>query len=789
MKKNPSLDNQESKQTNRQEQASSSPQGLAGRSPRSLRHRSDTVDGITARGSFLGNLRVPQRIGLLTLVLLIPTAISLISLITSQISEVVANNRAAEGFQVTQSLHQLEQFMGDNNLAQLQLGTNPDISVDMLEASNKVIADQAEKVIELAKSRNMKGTAVDVRSMVDEWLRINQSVIEVGAMTPDLIGPVNSILNGKLSKIYQEISVESELGKSLTRTNLLQPALELSRFNHETAPNNRHVADQISDTIISAYSSYKNPDGTLRSEDVVLFEMQYARQVDAYQNMVNQLEIAIAEQKDSSELKKALQTLNEVGDTAFKFAEDNVISKRRLTVPLEEFMKMVPALSEKYTEIFRIALNEQENYHKARSNIFVTRTILIVGLAVVFVLGILLLSSYIARSLIQPIRELTLGSKRIAQGDYAARIPVRSKDELGLLARTINETSAQLADSERIQADRLREAAILQENISSFLDITMDIAEGDLTKRGRVTEDVLGNVVDSINLMTAELGGVLKEAQQASRSVLHSSRSLLVTTDQVEKTTSTTAEGTQQIAIQLQDLIDHIRHMSDQANTSADTARQALLVSQHGQAAVSSTLNGMQNIRREVQSIAKRIKGLGDRSLEIQEIVDTISKIAQQTDLLALNASIEAEGAGEAGGRFSIVADEVRKLADTSSQATTRIATLIKTVQSEVQDVIESVEEGTREVEIGYQVAGTAGERLREIGQLTEQSAKLAENIAKSTQKQVEDVETVGKTVKEIADLAKNSQSSVEEGKNSAAQLENLAKNLGQNLTKFRLPT
>jgi len=179
---------------------------------------------------------------------------------------------------------------------------------------------------------------------------------------------------------------------------------------------------------------------------------------------------------------------------------------------------------------------------------------------------------------------------------------------------------------------------------------------------------------------------------------------------------------------------------------------------------------------------------LGDRSLEIQEIVDTISQIAEQTHLLAVNASIEAAGAGEAGGRFGIVADSVRKLANTSAQATTRIAGLIKSVQAEVQDVIVEAEEGTREVEQGYRIAGSAGQRLQDIGELTERSAQLAESIAASTQEQVQSVERVNAAVQQIAEVAQRSESAVQQGRSTAQQLEDLARQLDTSLARFRLP-
>ena len=395
---------------------------------------------------------------------------------------------------------------------------------------------------------------------------------------------------------------------------------------------------------------------------------------------------------------------------------------------------------------------------------------------------------YILRRIVRQLRQLTTNAQALTDGNLNIHLPVTTSDELGVLTSSFNEAAAQLrANAERVEQERI-EAQRLQDNIGQFLDVTMDIAEGDLTRRGRVTEDVLGNVVDSINLMTEELAGTLQQVQAASASVSGGSKQMLGTTAAIQQGAQLTAGEAQRVAEQVEQITATIRQMARDAQTSAQTAREALLASQQGQEALQETLGGMQNIRREVQQVSRRIKTLGDRSLEIQEIVDTISGIARRTNLLALNASVEAAGAGDAGGRFGAVADEIRLLAATSAQATTRIAGLIKSVQAEVQDVIVGAEEGTREVEQGYRIAGSAGQRLQDIGQLTERSAQLAERVAASTQEQVRSVEQVNAAVQQIAEVAQRSETAVQQGQDAAQQLEDLARQLDASLARFRLP-
>lgn len=417
-----------------------------------------------------------------------------------------------------------------------------------------------------------------------------------------------------------------------------------------------------------------------------------------------------------------------------------------------------------------------------------TRTALLLAGALLIVGTLALLGSTVfTRRLIQPIEKLAALSARVAQGDLSQRANLRSNDEIGVLAVAFDSAIDRLEDNEvRNQRER-QEAQILQDHVGEFLDVTMNIADGDLTQRGRVTEDVLGNVVDSINLMVEELEGVLRQVQTASASVNEGAQSMLQSTDQIAEGAQTTATEAERVREQVGSVTISIRQMAQSAQASAQTAQAALHASQQGQEAVNSTLAGMQNIRREVAGISKRIKGLGDRSLEIQEIVDTISRLSSQTNLLALNAAIEAAGAGEAGIRFAVVADEVRKLAESSATSTARIAGLIKSVQAEIQQVVVSVEDGTREVEAGYRVAGTAGERLTEIAQLAERSAQLANDISGGTEAQVRRVEQVGESVTSIAQVAGASRVSVQSGRDTAERLGELADDLNAKLARFRL--
>ena len=179
--------------------------------------------------------------------------------------------------------------------------------------------------------------------------------------------------------------------------------------------------------------------------------------------------------------------------------------------------------------------------------------------------------------------------------------------------------------------------------------------------------------------------------------------------------------------------------------------------------------------------------GLGERSTEISEIVNTISKIAAQTNRLALNAAIEAAGAGEAGQRFAVVADEVRKLAERASQATRDIAGVIKKVQMETQDAVVSMEEGTAEVEAGYRVAVQAGDSLKEIAEISQKAAELATDINLATQQQVRGAEGVAAAVQSISTVAAQTEQGVAQTRQTVDDLARLADELTTSLSRFKL--
>jgi twitching motility protein PilJ len=381
-------------------------------------------------------------------------------------------------------------------------------------------------------------------------------------------------------------------------------------------------------------------------------------------------------------------------------------------------------------------------------------------------------------------------AERVGQGDLSRLVPVSSRDELGQLAATFNDTVVRLRSLVQTEAERdeeRRKREELQRNISRFLDIATEIARGDLTKRGQVTSDVLGSVVDAINVMVAELATIIDDVRDAAQQVLTSSNEMIGAMEQTATGAQTQSREAVGVSDAMETLSRSMRRVAGDAEESASAARLALESATKGEQAVRASLGGMQRIRGEVQGISKKVKSLADRSLEISEIVNTIEDIASQTNLLALNAAIEAAGAGEAGLRFAVVAEEVRKLAERSGKAAKDIVVLIKTVQAETQQAVVAMEEGTREVEAGFKVTVEAGERLHQIGEIAQKSAALARDISQAAQEQVRGVENGTVAVQSIAGVAVQTEKAVLETRKTMDQVVRVAEALTANLARFKL--
>src|SRR5262245_46734410 len=377
----------------------------------------------------------------------------------------------------------------------------------------------------------------------------------------------------------------------------------------------------------------------------------------------------------------------------------------------------------------------------------------LIGTAAVF-----LFSRWIASPLqqvSQRLHNLVVGEGTLEQRLASTKeLPVQSADEIGQLRASLNATVTLLRQREADVQSDVRQEQELQRNIGNFMDIAHQIAQGDLTKRGEVTHDKLGSVVDSINSAVEKLGSTIRNVQEASGRVATNARGMIVSSEQLaEGAQAQSREATTAVSA-LEAVAKSVRQVAANATASATAARRTLEAAQKGDLAVRQSLEGMEGIRLEVAENTKKLKRLVDRSKEISDVVKTVQRLASQTDILARNATIEAAGAGTAGVRFAAVASQIRQLADLASQAAKDVGTLVHAVQLETQAAGVAIEQGTKRMDEGYQVSRQASERLQEIAEISRESAALAQDISIATQEQVRGTEGVAASVKHIAGFA-----------------------------------
>ncbi len=378
--------------------------------------------------------------------------------------------------------------------------------------------------------------------------------------------------------------------------------------------------------------------------------------------------------------------------------------------------------------------------------------------------------------------------ERATYGATLAVLVLLALGILGVMAKVyLDDTRRRTAEAEQSRQETETLNRQNQDAILRLMNELGDLADGDLTVTATVSEDITGAIADSINYTIEELRVLVGRINDAAGRVTQA-------TEIAQQTSAELLAAAERQSVEIQDagrsvlaMASSMTQVSGDANQSAQVARQSLAAAGKGTQAVQDSIKGMNEIREQIQETSKRIKRLGESSQEIGEIVELISDITEQTNVLALNAAIQAASAGEAGRGFTVVAEEVQRLAERSGEATKQIAAIVKTIQTDTQDAVSAMEESTQGVVEGAKLSDAAGQALAEIGSVSQNLAQLIENISSATREQADSATGVANKMQDILRVTEQTTAGTQKTASAVGELAGLATELKGSVAGFKV--
>lgn len=357
---------------------------------------------------------------------------------------------------------------------------------------------------------------------------------------------------------------------------------------------------------------------------------------------------------------------------------------------------------------------------------------------------------------------------------------------LGMQLRTEGQRRVAQAEGERQESEERNRRN--QQAIMRLLDEMGDLADGDLTVNATVTEDVTGAIADSINYAIEALRTLVTAINDTATQVSQAAQQSQATAVQLAQASENQAQEISSASEAVNEMAVSIQGVSRNADTLAQEAQRSVDTAKAGTEAVQKTIEGMNTIREQIQETSKRIKRLGESSQEIGDIVELINDIAEQTNILALNAAIQAAMAGEAGRGFAVVADEVQRLAERSADATKQIEALVKTIQTDTNEAVISMEQTTSEVVSGAKLAEDAGTALGTIESVASHLSELVQSISAATRQQAKAAANVSDTMNVIQEITNQTSAGTSQTAAAIGNLAELANALKKSVSGFKLP-
>lgn len=423
---------------------------------------------------------------------------------------------------------------------------------------------------------------------------------------------------------------------------------------------------------------------------------------------------------------------------------------------------------------------------------------LLLALAAVAIGLNILLVMALSQTIAEPIKHLGATIQKFIEGDKSARAEVFADDEVGQLARSFNHMAEVINISDSIMAEqesqrqseldfhRHENERLQQKVIKLLLDIE-GAKLGDLTVRAQVDDGEMGSIADAFNATIHSLSQLVTQVQTATNQVHQSAFNSEASVRRLSQEATTQAQVISVTLNSVAEMVQSVQSVADSAQEAAVIARKALLAAQEGWETMDETVRSIQNIRTSVTETSKKVKRLAESSQEIYKIVSIISGISEKTNILAFNASIEAARAGKNGQGFRVVADEVRRLAERVTNSTKEIEQLVSTIQQETAEVLQTMDQSTKQVATGTKLVAKTKQTLENLALISQKIDQLLQSISVSTVSQTQASKMVNQTMEEVAAIAKNTSSESEAVSGALKALVAVAEELQGYMAKFRV--
>jgi len=406
-------------------------------------------------------------------------------------------------------------------------------------------------------------------------------------------------------------------------------------------------------------------------------------------------------------------------------------------------------------------------------------------------------------SITKPIIELDKAALQVSSGNLSVAIDINTKDEIGTLASSFTKMITNVKDANellKLEKKGVEEKVIiairevnnqkeyLNSSVNKILVVMKDFADGDLSAHLQVdTDDEIGKLFNGFNTAVANIRNTMKRVVANIDSTASASHQISSSSEEMAAGASEQSSQTAEVASSIEEMTKTIIDTTRNATEASEAAKQAGNIAKEGGEIVKKTIEGMNKIADVVKNSAITVETLGHSSDQIGEIIQVINDIADQTNLLALNAAIEAARAGEQGRGFAVVADEVRKLAERTTKATKEIASMIQTIQKDTKEAVKSMKQGTQEVEKGKELAGQAGVSLNEIINGSQRVVDMATQVAAASEEQSATAELISKSIDGINNITQESATGVQQIAKASEDLSKLTINLQQLTSQFKL--